>query len=127
MLSARFREYSRNYLRMRGEEPAPDDLPARTEELPPHARRRDRPPTGKFGFWGITSACAEKSWLNKHKEFLSGNYLRMRGEEDRAYFDFQETEELPPHARRRVAQLSFQLPIPGITSACAEKSSLHSF
>ena len=92
----------RNYLRMRGEEWPSSLFSSQFRELPPHARRRGRPPTGKFGFWGITSACAEKS-------------------EVATLFDIFE-EELPPHARRRACFQPDFVSIPGITSACAEKS-----
>ena len=54
---------SGNYLRMRGEEITVDHDGGRVVELPPHARRRaaliDDIPTLE----GITSACAEKSFV----------------------------------------------------------------
>ena len=91
----------RNYLRMRGEEVAGVAGLNPILELPPHARRRVRIAAESSVQGGITSACAEKSWLNKHKEFLSGNYLRMRGEEDDPQPENLDSGELPPHARRR--------------------------
>ena len=51
---------------------------------------------------GITSACAEKSIPTLPPISLHRNYLRMRGEELLLDPDGETTEELPPHARRRV-------------------------
>ena len=70
-----------NYLRMRGEEGGEVGSRAVTEELPPHARRREGQEKPLPGFTGITSACAEKRWLPFFGAYGKRNYLRMRGEE----------------------------------------------
>ena len=77
---------------------------------------------------GITSACAEKRIVSTPQSKSTGNYLRMRGEEDDAAADDACPDaELPPHARRR-AQDSRRHRVPlGITSACAEKSIIGAF
>ena len=66
---------------MRGEEPTLiiDIVPR--QELPPHARRRERLSRGRGAVPGITSACAEKSGQCLSGKIKSRNYLRMRGEE----------------------------------------------
>ncbi len=51
-----------------------------------------------------------------------GKYLRVRGEEG-VHKAMEEWElEIPPRARRRVEAAVPAIPIPGNTSACAEKS-----
>ena len=50
-------------------------------ELPPHARRREMLEKAIKSARGITSACAEKRPATMLDATLSGNYLRMRGEE----------------------------------------------
>ena len=66
---------------MRGEETVGACELRWCEELPPHARRRE----GSYGALrlrpGITSACAEKSFVVYPRLIAGRNYLRMRGEE----------------------------------------------
>ena len=66
---------------MRGEERKLGWTLLLAKELPPHARRRAEAPGSQIKKRGITSACAEKSSLNGYAPRLTGNYLRMRGEE----------------------------------------------
>ena len=70
-----------NYLRMRGEELSAAMSAAPPRELPPHARRREMLEKAIKSARGITSACAEKRPASMLDATLSGNYLRMRGEE----------------------------------------------
>ena len=70
-----------NYLRMRGEELDFSLESLCQRELPPHARRRDATFNLRKIGTGITSACAEKSWIKSAYEWVTRNYLRMRGEE----------------------------------------------
>ena len=91
-------------------------------ELPPHTRRRVlySPIGGRLH--GITSAYAEKSsnsdiGIGKHR-----NYLRIRGEERDCRASPSRYSELPPHTRRRVHSILFDVIDIGITSAYAEKS-----
>ena len=106
---------------MRGEERKLGWTLLLAKELPPHARRRAEAPGSQIKKRGITSACAEKSSLNGYAPRLTGNSLRMRGEES----DFRPwafpLPELPPHARRRADDDRRGIVRAGITSACAEK------
>ena len=86
---------------MRGEEIRMPSAPARTKELPPHARRRDIRGALEAICTGITSACAEKRIVSSLDSIAGRNYLRMRGEESLKSRRFVDTWELPPHARRR--------------------------
>ena len=70
-------------------------------ELPPHARRRAARARMEVELRGITSACAEKRWIDLARSNHRGNYLRMRGEELLDVCHFYAVMELPPHARRR--------------------------
>ena len=74
----------RNYLRMRGEEFTPTAKAKKSQELPPHARRRENQPAPAVVALGITSACAEKRTPRLFTRTISENYLRMRGEESMA-------------------------------------------
>ena len=119
--AGRARRWSRNYLRMRGEEQPKRRSYQPVRELPPHARRRDGDPAMAGQVRGITSACAEKRRTYALSLQVNRNYLRMRGEE--AHNATQEIAnlELPPHARRRVTHPFNRSHKRGITSACAEK------
>ncbi len=55
-----FEAETRNYLRMRGEEAHVFTGDGATQELPPHARRREISTAHLHHCFGITSACAEK-------------------------------------------------------------------
>ncbi len=86
---------------MRGEEASPHVDTRVIRELPPHARRRAPGFTSGGRLKGITSACAEKRQDIQGREREIGNYLRMRGEEQRLLGAQPPMPELPPHARRR--------------------------
>ena len=90
-------------------------------ELPPHARRRVGSINIRNSFRGITSACAEKRTAHTLTSKKPRNYLRMRGEEWPSSLFSSQFRELPPHARRRVHSILFDVIDIGITSACAEK------
>ena len=110
---------------MRGEEIPLCLCATHPKELPPHARRRaEFDPFDAIAI-GITSACAEKRTGDKSHRRISGNYLRMRGEEAGVFESSRERMELPPHARRRGSKDHGDGVLVGITSACAEKSTFH--
>ena len=113
-----------NYLRMRGEELITRKLSPACTELPPHARRRVLEQSVSANRAGITSACAEKRDNARSDAVPPRNYLRMRGEELPALTITRLPKELPPHARRRDPHTPRKESHHGITSACAEKSSL---
>ena len=106
---------------MRGEEFSQISCVLPFWELPPHARRRALIMPEYSPRIGITSACAEKRVYCDWIDALKRNYLRMRGEEATRYYVAVSAPELPPHARRRAGFLVIFAPLPGITSACAEK------
>ena len=113
---------SRNYLRVRGEYPACWYAYTFFRELPPRARRiLHRMTLGKT-HQGTTSACAENTRrcllaANNHR-----NYLRVRGEYTAVVPTRCPTMELPPRARRILAEaVSVVAPL-GTTSACAENT-----
>ena len=66
---------------MRGEEDHFALSAENLQELPPHARRREKLVPEFVLQIGITSACAEKSLALPGNGFRKWNYLRMRGEE----------------------------------------------
>ena len=107
---------------MRGEEKYSHGRASITQELPPHARRRDELGHASSRILGITSACAEKRSRRRSSLRPPRNYLRMRGEESKRAFCGYSMRELPPHARRRARLGAKGPPALGITSACAEKS-----
>ena len=109
---------------MRGEESALWSGPHHKMELPPHARRRESAGNAPATVLGITSACAEKSRVERATIQDRWNYLRMRGEEVRPHNSVGRQKELPPHARRRARICGVPSSIRGITSACAEKSNI---
>ena len=116
------RLWSRNYLRIRGEERglavsryADPELPPHTRrretlprilptsrfELPPHTRRRVERVGEQLQQIGTTSAYAEKRLTPLVCVTPTGNYLRIRGEEIVNDVQKPGVGELPPHTRRR--------------------------
>ena len=70
----------RNYLRVRGEYPRPQQFPNDSRELPPRARRILRlAPLIRLSY-GTTSACAENTMNDFGRNLAQRNYLRVRGE-----------------------------------------------
>ena len=111
-----------NYLRMRGEYPEQDSIPAHWWELPPHARRIHDAYTQAEVAERTTSACAENTVDGAHLLAFDWNYLRMRGEYVFRTDLFAALLELPPHARRiRYAEAGCEFKR-GTTSACAENT-----
>ena len=113
-----------NYSAVRGEERRLRRRTCRHWEIPPRARRRDTVAGGDSGGEGNTSACAEKSVNESGPNAFAGKYLRVRGEEGIALSDKRSRVEIPPRARRRVAESLADAGVLGNTSACAEKSVL---
>ena len=76
----RHRPVGRNYLRVRGEYPAQLEGQHLRGELPPRARRIQKPKDEHYKPEGTTSACAENT--NPIASIISEarNYLRVRGE-----------------------------------------------
>ena len=113
-----------NYLRMRGEYPEQDSIPAHWWELPPHARRIHDAYTQAEVAERTTSACAENTVDGAHLLAFDWNYLRMRGEYPALRRPRKIILELPPHARR--IPIRFEEPgrSMGTTSACAENTAI---
>ena len=91
---------NRNYLRVRGEYEKEKIAYQVDGELPPRARRILPSDSPLKTFPGTTSACAENTQLGGLGFFLSGNYLRVRGEYVFAGDLIEGYTELPPRARR---------------------------
>ena len=102
------------YLQMRGE--------WEQTELPPHARRIQRPVVDPVLAGGTTSACAENTSPQPCRRHGGWNYLRMRGEYGKPISRGEVSMELPPHARRIHSRLHIVYMNFGTTSACAENT-----
>ena len=70
----------RNYLRVRGEYQAAGMATKIGGELPPRTRRIRVPVRRIFNHYGTTSAYAENTPPIRHRNQLTRNYLRVRGE-----------------------------------------------
>ena len=93
-----------NYLRVRGEYHLTGLVLVGNQELPPRARRiRPRGVAGT-SFGGTTSACAENTMFDAPRRLSWWNYLRVRGEYGLQYRGPLVPMELPPRARRILAQ-----------------------
>ena len=71
---------------------------------------------------GTTSACAENTWLRKLSGPHTRNYLRVRGEYCSPTRAHTNASELPPRARRILAERQRTRDLSGTTSACAENT-----
>ena len=91
-------------------------------ELPPRARRIHVDSQNGYGATGTTSACAENTEARNAELLDYWNYLRVRGEYDRAARDNRGIAELPPRARRIRHQHITEIRESGTTSACAENT-----
>ena len=93
-------------------------------ELPPRARRILEYPEDHTDATGTTSACAENTGFDVFLRVFPWNYLRVRGEYDKATSKAISVAELPPRARR-IRNLNKQRRRrDGTTSACAENTAL---
>ena len=113
-----------NYLRVRGEY-APQSVGlAGSGELPPRARRILFGTIISINGTGTTSACAENTTRHHHRQNLTRNYLRVRGEYPVFTNWSMSLPELPPRARRIPFELFDDAAHAGTTSACAENTSI---
>ena len=117
-------DHIRNYLRVRGEYSLMSISATLHRELPPRARRIHSCRVRHPGTIGTTSACAENTcgWCRAHHS--RGNYLRVRGEYPVEIRLSNVFTELPPRARRILANDSSRYVLIGTTSACAENTAL---
>ena len=90
---------------------------------PPHARGRQhgRPP--QVVSVGITPACAGKTPMKGPYEAHEPDHPRMRGEDRHTWSRLASVGGSPPHARGRPIGLEPAEMPPGITPACAGKTS----
>ena len=72
---------TRNYPRLRGEDPTASISFLMARELPPLARGRLSPSSGMGAWNGITPACAGKMLMLDHLRAHDRNYPRLRGED----------------------------------------------
>ena len=119
----RFYPKAGNYLRVRGEYDRPPLAAPAAAELPPRARRIHLRGPQEVALIGTTSACAENTRLHKDTIRDLRNYLRVRGEYSWTWRNSHSQPELPPRARRILANETASLPNAGTTSACAENTS----
>ena len=113
---------SRNYLRVRGEYLIDGRIWVTLSELPPRARRIRVGAVSAVGIDGTTSACAENTVTVILFCTAYGNYLRVRGEYPPPAWVGEDTEELPPRARRILPAFTNGVTHDGTTSACAENT-----
>ena len=112
-----------NYLRVRGEYGILTAVTIDVLELPPRARRIRPKTTHSTRRRGTTSACAENTRVDQRWGLKAWNYLRVRGEYTVHPIITNETQELPPRARRIRNDRCCYRPCGGTTSACAENTS----
>ena len=113
---------TRNYLRVRGEYSKSLLYKSALSELPPRARRIHIFVRTAVEIRGTTSACAENTKEGREFDGVLGNYLRVRGEYSSSPVFPRNPTELPPRARRILANETASLPNAGTTSACAENT-----
>ena len=107
--------------RVRGEEsPRIPALPWQAGS-PPRARGRAPSRTGTFSPSGITPACAGKSQGPPFFHRMREDHPRVRGEEHGLHVYPSPFRGSPPRARGRVSAIKGNLPVLGITPACAGK------
>ena len=90
----------RNYLRVRGEYTAKRWIVSAPAELPPRARRIPPSCSSPFASGRTTSACAENTAAYHDSVGTDRNYLRVRGEYHKSWYQHCSIVELPPRARR---------------------------
>ena len=91
-------------------------------ELPPRARRILVDSVMMRGKNGTTSACAENTYPKQFWDRKHWNYLRVRGEYLHIITNDGADLELPPRARRILADDLVDGIALGTTSACAENT-----
>ena len=89
---------------MRGEYIRVGDDKVEKAELPPRARRILFSAASSFFVLGTTSACAENTILFNRHTLRFWNYLRVRGEYRIKAERERKIAELPPRARRILAE-----------------------
>ena len=111
-----------NYLRVRGEYDRKKTMVTATMELPPRARRILHAALSQGKHSGTTSACAENTMRLRMIWGMVWNYLRVRGEYGWLSSVGSVGLELPPRARRILAEMLIENAMAGTTSACAENT-----
>ena len=95
----------------------------RTCGSPPHARGRQENNTSMGARRRITPACAGKTRITPAVSPRNGDHPRMRGEDRQFMALWNYTDGSPPHARGRRREHLAAVNPPGITPACAGKTS----
>ena len=108
---------------MRGEDTDGWSILASCTGSPPHARGRLRDMARDSFLVRITPACAGKTAWLAATSFHVEDHPRMRGEDDKEGLLDVARDGSPPHARgRHRINIVYGVP-PGITPACAGKTS----
>ena len=73
---------------------------------------------------GITSACAEQTWGNRPHPNDGWDHLRVCGADLLDGFNIDAVQGSPPRVRSRPLKVGREYDVHGITSACAEQTSV---
>ena len=109
--------------RMRGEDRHSPVAVPHSEGSPPHARGRLFLGFGVRRHSRITPACAGKTSRSPGKNPMGADHPRMRGEDCLGQNAEEVNKGSPPHARGRPTPFCRFMCTPGITPACAGKTS----
>ena len=114
----------RDHLRVCGAD-APESARTLTlEGSPPRVRSRPRPVQSAGAAIRITSACAEQTMFNSFRETRMGDHLRVCGADCWRRSSRQTRTGSPPRVRSRLVHAIGYRVCDGITSACAEQTSV---
>ena len=108
---------------MRGEDGLREPDHPHVDGSPPHARGRRRFDVHHGVVDRITPACAGKTEKSVLELKSKKDHPRMRGEDQKLVREVRKAGGSPPHARGRLDRLHSRRGEPGITPACAGKTS----
>ena len=114
---------SQDHPRMCGKDLPPGKSLLRIVGSPPHVRER---PFGQFpaaDAVGITPACAGKTYRSNRHRYRLWDHPRMCGKDRLTQQSESLTTGSPPHVRERLRDAHRPRLVPGITPACAGKTS----
>ena len=123
-LMPRARQVFRDHLRVCGADPRLPGHPASSLGSPPRVRSRRPTPRSRWPGLGITSACAEQTSFSEMNFNGSRDHLRVCGADDVNELIRITEAGSPPRVRSRHLGQVFRVYGGGITSACAEQTSV---
>ena len=107
---------------MRGEDASLTVFNIKQRGSPPHARGRPFVDDSLDVSYGITPACAGKTYNLPQIPVASKDHPRMRGEDHSIFYGSREEAGSPPHARGRLKNSLERFDRRRITPACAGKT-----